>query len=67
MKIHWREVPKSLSGAALAGSVVNLYLWLAAVSVPFLGYTITPRLLGTRAAVDFVFFVVFFYVGWLRQ
>jgi hypothetical protein len=47
-KIKWREVFKFLSGAALAGSFVNVYLWLSGVSVPFLGYTITPRLLGVR-------------------
>jgi hypothetical protein len=36
------------------------------VSVPFLGYTITPRLLGLRAAVQFAF-VAFLYFGWLRK
>jgi hypothetical protein len=66
-KIKWREVFKFLSGAALAGSLTNCYLWLTGVSVPFLGYTITPRLLGLRAAVQFVFFVVFLYFGWLRK
>ena len=66
-KIKWREVFKFLSGAALAGSLTNCYLWLTRVSVPFLGYTITPRVLGLRAAVQFVLFVVFLYFGWLRK
>jgi hypothetical protein len=67
MKIKWREVFKFLSGAALAGAFVNFYLWRAGISVPFLGYTITPRLLALRAAVQFVLFVVFLYLGWLRK
>ena len=54
MKIKWREVFKFLSGAALARSLMNGYLWLTGISVLFLGYTITPRLLGLRAAVQFV-------------
>jgi hypothetical protein len=66
-KIKWREVFKFLSGAALAGSLANFYLWLSGISVPFLGYTITPPLLGARAAVQFVLFVVFLYFGWLRK
>jgi hypothetical protein len=35
--------------------------------VPFLGYIITPRLLGLRAAVQFALFVVFLYFGWLKK
>jgi hypothetical protein len=66
-KINWREVFKFLSGAAFAGSLVNSYLWLAGISLPFLGYTITPRLLGLRGAVQFVLFVAFFYLGWMRK
>jgi hypothetical protein len=67
MKSKWREVFKFLSGAALAGSLMNGYLWLTGISVPFLGYTITPRLLGLRAAVQFLLFVVFLYFGWRRK
>lgn len=66
-KIKWREVFKFLSGAALAGSFANCYLWLSGISVPFLGYTITPDLLGLKAAVQFALFVVFLYFGWLRE
>jgi len=66
-RIKWREVFKFLSGAAFAGSLANFYLWLSGLSVPFLGYTITPRLLGARAVVQFVLFVVFLYFGWLRK
>ena len=63
------DVPgfKFLSGAALAGSFANVYLWFSDVSVPFLGCTITPHLLGARAAVQFGLFVVFLHFGWLRE
>jgi hypothetical protein len=67
MKIAWREVFKFLAGAALAGSLANFYLWLAGVAVPFFGYTITPQLLGVRAVLQFILFVVFFYFGWLQR
>jgi len=64
--VKWREAFKFLSGAAFAGSMVNFYLWATDVSVPFLGYTISPQLLGLRASVAFAAFIVFFYLGWLR-
>ena len=67
MKINWREVFKFLSGAAFVGSLTNLYLYLNNVSVPFLGYTITPELLGWRSLVGFVLFLLFFYFGYLKK
>ena len=67
MKINWREVSKFLSGAAFAGSIANFYLWLTGIPVPFLGYTISPSLLGARAVLQFLLFIVFFYLGWLRK
>ena len=64
--INWREVFKFLSGAAFAGSLINFYLYFENVSVPFMGYTIGPRFLGARAAVNFVACVVFFYFGYVK-
>jgi hypothetical protein len=66
-RIKWREVLKFLSGAAFAGSIANFYLYLHNIAVPFLGYTISPQLLGVRAAVQFIAFLVFFYFGYLRE
>ena len=65
--VKWREVFKFLSGAAFAGSIANFYLWLTNVSVPFLGYTITPDLLGVRAVVSFALSVLLFWLGWVRK
>jgi len=67
MRINWREVFKFLSGAAFAGSIANGYLWWCDISLPFLGYVITPRLLGIRAIVSVVLCISFFYLGWLRN
>ena len=67
MKINWKEVFKFLSGAAFVASAANLYLYLNNISVPFLGYTITPELLGLRSLVGFVLFFVFFYYGYLKK
>lgn len=67
MKIKWREVFKFLSGAAFVGSITNVYLYLNNISVPFLGYTITPEFLGFRALVGFVLFLLFFYFGFLKK
>lgn len=66
-KIQWREVFKFLSGAALAGSFANFYLYANHIAVPFLGRSISPGLLGARAAVQFALFIVFLYFGYLRK
>lgn len=64
MKFKWREVCKFIAGAAFAGSIANSYLWFTGIAVPFLGYTISPSLLGARAIVQFLVFVVCAYIGW---
>jgi hypothetical protein len=66
-RINWRDMFKFLSGAAFAGSIANFYLSVHNVAVPFLGYTIPPRLLGVRSFVQFVLFLVFFYFGYLKK
>ena len=67
INVKWREVFKFLSGAAFAGSMANFYLAVHNIAVPFLGYTISARLLAARAAGQFVFFVAFFYFGYLKK
>lgn len=67
INIKWKEVFKFLSGAAFVGTLVNFYLWLHDISLPFFGYTITPPVLGIRAMVGAVLFVVFFYFGYVKK
>ncbi len=45
------------------------YLYLADVSVPFLGtgFTLTPEISGFRSIVNFILFVLFFYLGFVRK
>lgn len=64
----WREVCKFLAGATFVGAFFNAYLWATDVSVPvpFLGFTLSPKMLGIRAAVGALFFAVFLYIGYIK-
>lgn len=68
MRFNWREACKFLSGAFFVASGVLGYLYVAGVSVPLLGtpYVETPGVSGLRAIPNFVFFLVTFYLGYLR-
>lgn len=67
MKIHWQEVFKFLCGAAFAGALANLYLWQAGIPIPFGSFTITPTMFGIRAVIGLAAFVLFLYLGWLKE
>lgn len=67
MRINWREIFKFLSGAALLGSLTNAYLYFNDISVPFLGYTLTPEQLEVRSLVNFALFWLFLYYGYLKK
>ena len=67
MKIKWREVFKFLSGFALASFFANLYLYMNSIPMPFLGYTISPQLLGARSIVNLILFGLFFYLGFVKR
>jgi hypothetical protein len=67
MNVKWQEVFKFLSGAAFAGAIANFYLAWHNVPVPVFGSTMSPRLLGIRAAVALLAAVVLFYLGYLKK
>ena len=67
MKINWKEVFKFLSGVMFAGEAIKIYLYFNNIPVPFLGYTVSPELLGIGGLVQFILFLVFFYFGYLRK
>jgi hypothetical protein len=46
---------------------MNGYRWLTDVSVPSFGFTVSPRLVGLKGAVQFVLFVIFFHFRWVRK
>jgi hypothetical protein len=68
-RIPWQDVCKFLAGAFFVSTGVLFYLYLARVSVPLLGtdFVETPEISGVRSGVNAVFFVTFFYLGFLRK
>jgi hypothetical protein len=67
MSINWKEVCKFLSGAFFVSAGVNAYFYVTHVAVPFLGFTISPELLGLRSIIHFVLFLICFYIGFIRN
>jgi len=67
MKIPWKEVCKFLAGAFFVSAGVLFYLHITDVSVPLLGFTVTPEINGMRSIVHFVLFLTFFYLGFIRK
>lgn len=68
-RIPWQDACKFLAGAFFVSTGVLFYLYLARVSVPLLGtdFIETPEISGVRAIANAVFFVTFFYLGFLRN
>lgn len=67
MRIDWKEVSKFLSGAFFVSSGVNAYFYFTHLAVPFLGFSISPELLGLRSIIHFVLFLICFYFGFIRK
>jgi hypothetical protein len=68
-RIHWKDVFKFLAGAFFVSSGVLFYLYLVGVSVPLIGTVLieTPDISGLRPVVNFVLFLICFYVGFIRK
>ncbi len=64
-----RDVRKFLAGAFFVSGGIQLYLYLAGVSVPVVGTTLvqTPALSGVRSIVHFALFAATFYFGFVWQ
>jgi hypothetical protein len=67
--VRSREVRKFLAGAFFVSGGIQFYLYLAGVSVPFLGtgFVQTPALSGVRSILHFIFFLMTFYFGFIRK
>lgn len=63
----WRELFKFLAGAAFVGAFANAFLWLANVTVPFLGIEISPGVFGLRAIGATILFALMLYLGYLKN
>jgi hypothetical protein len=68
-RIPWKDVFKFLAGAFFVSSGVLFYLYLVGVSVPLIGtgFIETPEISGMRAIVNFVLFLICFYIGFIRK
>jgi hypothetical protein len=68
-RVPWQEVCKFLAGAFFMNSAMLFYLCLYRVSVPVFstGFTQTPEISCLRGISHFGFFLVFFYLGYLRS
>lgn len=69
MRINWREVCKFLSGAFSVSAGILFYLYLTNTPVPLLGtgVVISPEGNGLRSIAHFAFFLICFYLGFIRK
>ena len=67
MSIIWKEICKFLSGAFFVTAGASWYFWWYQISVPFIGFTITPEFLGIRGFIHFALFLISFYFGFIRK
>ncbi len=67
MRINWKEVCKFLSGAFFVSAGANWYLSWSHIAVPFLGFTMSPELLGYRGFIHFALFLITLYFGFIRK
>jgi len=67
--IKSREFRKFLAGAFFVSGGVQLYLYLADVSVPLLGtdFVQTPEIAGARCIPHFIFSILCFYFGFIKK
>ena len=67
-RINWKEVCKFLSGAFFVSAAVMFYLYLT--NTPGLLGTdvvISPAVNGLRSIAHFGFFLICFYLGFIRK
>ena len=69
MRINWKEVCKFLSGAFFVNAGILFYLYLTNTPVPLLGtnFVFSPEMSGLRSIAHFAFFLVTFYLGFIRK
>jgi len=65
--IRSREFRKFLAGAFFVSGGIQLYLYLANVSVPLLGtnFVFTPEINGVRSIIHLMLFLITLYYGFI--
>lgn len=68
-KIPWQDVCKFLSGAFFVSAGVLFYLYAYRIPVPIFstGFIESPELSGLRAVANSLFFLLCFYLGFIRK
>lgn len=68
-RVPWQDVCKFLAGSFFMSAGILFYLYYYRVSVPIFstGFTETPEISGARSIVHTIFFLIFFYLGFLRK
>lgn len=66
-KINWKDVFKFLSGAFFVTAGASWYFAWYKVDLPFMGGTMTHQFLAIRGAMHFVFFLLTFYLGFIKK
>ena len=69
MRINWKEVFKFLAGAFFVSAGVLFYLYLTNTPVPILwtNFVVSPEVNGLRSIAHFGFFLICFYLGFIRK
>jgi ABC-type methionine transport system permease subunit len=69
MRVNWKEVCKFLAGAFFVNAGILFYLYLTNTAVPVLGthFVVQPAVNGLRSIPHFVFFLICFYIGFIRK
>jgi hypothetical protein len=66
---RFREFRKFLAGAFFVSWGIQVYIYLAKVSVPLLGtdFVFTPEISGARSFLHFIFFLICLYFGFFSN
>ncbi|MEI6312656.1 MAG: hypothetical protein WCP57_10385 [Bacteroidota bacterium] len=65
--MNWKEICKFLSGAFFITAGASWYFAWYQVDLPFMGGTMSHQFLAFRGALHFVFFLLTFYLGFIRK
>jgi hypothetical protein len=65
--INWKEICKFLSGAFFVTAGASWYLSWYHITMPFMNTTMSPEFLGVRGFIHFIFFLITFYIGFIKK
>ena len=66
-KINWKEVCKFLSGIFFVFAWASLYFAYNKIEIPFMGMTVPHGFLWIHVFGHFCFFILVFYLGFIRK